>query len=109
MPGRAGRLTVSWRPGSAPVLEGSPDPHFARGELTRLALDVLREAGEPMRIRDVAAAALRRKGLFPPSRTLLQHTAHQLQETFAVLGKRGGGREGGGGKRSPESPNACVI
>jgi len=67
----------------------SPDPHFGRGELTRLALDVLREAGEPMRIRDIAAAALRRKGLYPPSRTLLRRTVHRLQGTFAALGKRG--------------------
>ena len=39
-----------------------PNPHFARGELTRLALAVLREAGEPMRNRDIAAECLRRKG-----------------------------------------------
>jgi len=67
----------------------SPDPHFARGELTRMAFSILREAGEPMRIRDIAAAALRQKGLYPPSRMLLRRTVHRLQGTFAVLGKRG--------------------
>ena len=66
-----------------------PNPHFARGELTRLALAVLREAGEPMRIRDIAAECLRRKGLYPPSRTLLRQTVQRLQQTFSVLAKRG--------------------
>ncbi len=67
----------------------SPDPHFARGELTRLVLAVPREAGEPTKVREIAAEALRRKGLYPPSRTLLRRTVPRLQGTFAVLGKRG--------------------
>jgi hypothetical protein len=86
----------------------SPDPHFARGELTRLALDVMRQASEPMRIRDIAAAALRRKGLYPPSRTLLCRTVHRLQGTFAVLGKRGVVEKVGEGKETRRCLNGPI-
>ena len=36
-----------------------PNPIFARGELRRLAIDILRETGEPLSIRDMAVGALR--------------------------------------------------
>jgi hypothetical protein len=40
-----------------------PNPIFARGELRRLAIDMLREAGHPLAIRDMALGALRAKGV----------------------------------------------
>jgi hypothetical protein len=82
-----------------------PNPHFARGELTRLALAVLREAGEPMRIRDIAAECLRRKGLYPPGRTLLRQTVNRLHQVFSGLGRRGvtGGWGAGSNLRSRDS------
>jgi hypothetical protein len=39
-----------------------PNPVFARGELPRLALAILREAGEPLPIAAIAVRALKAKG-----------------------------------------------
>ena len=39
-----------------------PNPYFKRGELPRLALDIMREAGEPLATRTIAARALAAKG-----------------------------------------------
>lgn len=88
----------------------TPNPHFARGELTRLALTVMREAGGPMKVREIAAEALRRKslcapsqGLYPPSRALLRRTVHRLHGTFSVLGERGLVGKVGKGKETRRS------
>src|ERR1700733_3109132 len=43
-----------------------PNPVFARTELTRLALAILREAGEPLPIAAVAVRALKAKGVAWP-------------------------------------------
>jgi hypothetical protein len=48
-----------------------PNPIFARDELRGLAIDMLREAGKPLAIRDMALGALRAKGVrFPDRRTM---------------------------------------
>ena len=46
----------------------SPTRTFARGELPRVALAILREAGEPLPIRVIAARALARKDCSAPTR-----------------------------------------
>jgi hypothetical protein len=77
-----------------------PNPIFARGELTRLALDVLREAGEPLPVAVIAVRALARKGIALPDPTLRRRTRHRLRQMFAVLGKRGVTVRVGSGKGS---------
>src|SRR5277367_1371992 len=47
-----------------------PNPYFARGELPRVALAILREAGEPLPIRVIAARALARKDCLTPPRRI---------------------------------------
>lgn len=53
------------------------------------SLAVPREAGEPRRIRNIAAGCLRRKALYPPSGTLLRQTVQRLQQVFIALERRG--------------------
>jgi hypothetical protein len=45
-----------------------PNPYLMRGELPRVALAILREAGEPLPIRVIAARALARKDCRTPTR-----------------------------------------
>ena len=47
-----------------------PNPYFMRGELPRVALTILREAGEPLPIRVIAARALARKDCPTPTRRI---------------------------------------
>ena len=65
------------------------NPVFQRGELTRFALDILREAGKPLPVAVVAVRALARKGIALPDPTLRRRTRHRLRQMFAVLQKRG--------------------
>ena len=55
----------------------------------RLAIDMLREAGEPPAIRDMALGALRAKGVRFPDRRTMTTTRTKLRETFARLPARG--------------------
>ncbi len=67
----------------------APNPHFARGELPRLAMDILRRAGEPLATREVAVRALARKGITLPDSRTLKVTRTRLQNVFSAWQKRG--------------------
>ncbi|MCW3474417.1 hypothetical protein [Limobrevibacterium gyesilva] len=78
----------------------APNPVFARGELPRLAMSILRAAGKPLSTREVAVRALAAKGVTLPDRRTLKVTRLRLQNTFSAWQKRGltvrvgSGREG---------------
>jgi hypothetical protein len=55
-----------------------PNPIFARGELRKLAIDMLREAGRPLAIRDMALGALTAKGVRFPDRQTTKRTRVRL-------------------------------
>jgi hypothetical protein len=75
-----------------------PNPIFARGELRRLAIDMLREAGHPLAIRDMALGALRAKGVRFPDRRTMKQTRVLSREVFAKLQARGVAQTVGTGK-----------
>jgi hypothetical protein len=66
-----------------------PNSIFRRGELTRFALDVLREAGEPLPIRVIAVRALAIKGIDFPDAKARHLTRKRLRAVFLALDKRG--------------------
>jgi hypothetical protein len=66
-----------------------PNPIFARGELTRFALAVLREAGEPLPIRTIAVRVLAMKGVALPDPTVRKRTRSKLRCAFIALDRRG--------------------
>jgi len=66
-----------------------PNPYFVRGELRRLAIDMLREAGKPLAIKEMALAALKAKGVRFPDRRTMRITRTRLRDTFAKLEARG--------------------
>jgi hypothetical protein len=61
-----------------------PNPIFRRGELPRLAMDVLRGADRPLPIRTIAARVLAMKGIPLPDPTLRRRTRHRLR---CILGR----------------------
>ena len=65
------------------------NPDFARGELPRIAMDILRMAAGPMAVRDIATKALARKGITLPDRRTMKRTRLALQKVFAIWAKRG--------------------
>ena len=66
-----------------------PNPVFARGEMTRLVLTVLREADRPLLMREIAAALMARKGIAALERRLIDHTHKRLSCALAAMHKRG--------------------
>ena len=60
-----------------------------RGELPRVALAILREAGEPLPIRVIAARALARKDCHAPTRRIFKMTRVRLQQLFGRLERKG--------------------
>ena len=66
-----------------------PNPHFARGELPRIAMDILRDAPGPLAVRDIAAKVLARKRITLPHPRTMKLTRLRLQQTFSVWAKRG--------------------
>ncbi len=65
------------------------NPVFARGELTRFALDVLREEGAALPIRVIAVRVLAIKGHLLPEPRLRRTVRHRLRQMFVALDKRG--------------------
>ena len=55
---------------------------FARGELPRLAMDIMRAAGEPLATREIAVRALAAKGITLPDRHTTKLTRLRLQQMF---------------------------
>jgi hypothetical protein len=72
-----------------PVRYRAPNPHFAKGELTRLVLDILRVEDAALPVGVVAVLALKRKGVMLPGPTLRKDVRRRLRGIFVTLGKRG--------------------
>lgn len=72
-----------------PAPTRKPNPVFARGELPRLALSILREAGEPLPVSVIAVRALAAKGIDLPSPRIRRMAKSRLRAIFGALGKRG--------------------
>lgn len=66
-----------------------PAPCPRRGELPRVALAILRESGEPLPIRVIAARALARKDCHAPTRRIFKMTRVRLQQLFGRLDRKG--------------------
>lgn len=67
----------------------APCPMFPRGSLTRLAMDVLREAEEPLPIRVIAVRMLAAKGIILPDPHMRHLLRKRLRMVFIALDKRG--------------------
>ena len=65
------------------------NPIFKRGEVTRLALTVLREAGEPLAVSVIAVRILAAKGINLPPPRIRKMTKGRLRHAFSDLEKRG--------------------
>jgi hypothetical protein len=74
-----------------------PNPYFVRGELRRLAIDMLREAGRPLAVKEMVLAALKAMGVRYPDRRTMRITRTLLRDTFARLEARGMARCVGAG------------
>lgn len=66
-----------------------PNPVFARQELPRLAMAIMREAGEPLPVGVIAVRALARKGVTAPGPGLRKLIRVRLQQYLGVQEKRG--------------------
>jgi hypothetical protein len=58
----------------------APNPWFARQELPRLVLSILRDAGAPLSTREIAVEALGRKGVRLPDPRALKRTRLRVQQ-----------------------------
>jgi hypothetical protein len=72
-----------------PVPNRRRNPIFARGEIPRLSLQVLREAGEPLAVSVIARRVLQAKGIELPTIHVQRMTRARVRTYFSVLGKRG--------------------
>src|SRR5580658_1019320 len=86
-----------------PRHRGKPLP-FRHNELPRLCLNALRRAGQPMHVREIAAAVLTGEALDPLGRSLADDTVKRARDVLLLLkrkgvtrlvGCRGRGRQGG--------------
>jgi len=66
-----------------------PNPVFKRGEIRRLALEVMREAGEPLAISALAVRVLASKGIELPSPAIRKMAKSRLRAALLALSKRG--------------------
>lgn len=66
-----------------------PNPHFARGELPRVVMDVMREAGKPLPVAVIAVRALARQGVMLPGPTLRRYMRKRVRECLGKMEKRG--------------------
>ena len=62
---------------------------FAMPELPRVALAILREVGDPLPIRVIAARALALKDCHAPTRRIFKMTRVRLQQLFGLLDEKG--------------------
>jgi hypothetical protein len=73
---------------------------FAKGELTRMALDMLRRAGRPMAMGEMVRGCLAVKGLRFPDRQRRSATERHLQNAFARFEARGLTKRVGRGRQT---------
>jgi hypothetical protein len=66
-----------------------PNPHFARGELPRLVLDIMRETKGPIAVRAIAVEALARKGCPLPGPGTMRRTRIRVFHALARWQARG--------------------
>ncbi len=89
-----------------PAPNRKPNPIFKRGEITRLALQVMREAGEPLSVSVIAVRVLAAKGIDLPTPTIRKMTKSRLRAALLAFGKRGVVRTvGAGDERKKELVN----
>ena len=62
-----------------------PNPVFARQELPRITLAILREAREPLAVRHIARLALAAKGVRYPEPSIMKRTRVRLQQYLGKL------------------------
>jgi hypothetical protein len=74
-----------------------PNPVFARQELPRLTLTILREAREPLAVNDIARLALATKGVKYPEPRVTKTTRVRLEQFLGKLDRRGVARKEGSG------------
>jgi hypothetical protein len=67
----------------------NPNPYFKPRELPRLTLEVMKNAGEPLRSRVMVVRILARKGEELPSPELRKFTQHRLSAVLSVMQTRG--------------------
>jgi hypothetical protein len=72
-----------------PLRRRMPNPHFARGELPRLVLDIMRETQGPIAVRVIAVEALARKGCPLPGPGTLRRTRIRVFHALARWQERG--------------------
>ena len=77
-----------------------PNPVFKRQELPRLVMGILRDAREPLAVRDVARLALAAKGVRHPEPSVMKRTRVRLQQYLGKLDQRGVTRKVGEGNRT---------
>lgn len=65
------------------------NPHFKPGELPRIALQLMKEAGGPVSVRYLAGQALARKGCRYPGPGVMKATRRRLSSMLTAWGKRG--------------------
>jgi repressor of nif and glnA expression len=73
---------------------------FKRQELPRLVMSILREAREPLAVRDIARLALAAKGIRYPEPSIMKRTRVRLQQYLGKLDQRGVTRKVGSGNRT---------
>jgi len=83
-----------------PLRFRKPNPIFARGEMTRLMLAVLREAGEPLPVRVIAVRMLTAKGITLPDPATRKAVRKRIRIAFCALDKRGITVKVGAGKQT---------
>jgi hypothetical protein len=66
-----------------------PNPVFARGELPRIAMAIMREEGAPLATITIAMRALARKGVTQPGPGLRRLICIRLVQTLGKWAKRG--------------------
>ena len=82
-----------------PLRTRKPNPIFKHGELSQMALAVLREAGEPLPIRVITVRMLAKKGIILPDPAMRFAVRKRVRVAFCALDRRGvtvvigGGRE----------------
>jgi hypothetical protein len=69
--------------------ERTPNPYFARKELGRLVLGVLREAEKPLKRGEIVVRVLAAKGALVPPRGMLEFVHHRLPCILLGLKNRG--------------------
>jgi hypothetical protein len=67
----------------------NPNPFFKPRELPRLTLEVMKDAGEPLRSRVMVVRILARKGEELPAPELRKFTQHRLSAVLSVMQTRG--------------------